>query len=160
MKNFGVALSAILIFVSCKEISKEEKVNNYAIFGETITDENVLSAQEMAKKYENLKQGDTLEVKFESKINSVCKVKGCWMNLSLGEGKEIFVKFKDYAFFVPKNADGSEAIISCKDFISEESVSEKKHYAEDAGASKQEIEKIVAPKKTLSFLADGVLIKK
>ena len=160
MKNFGVALLAILIFVSCKEISKEEKLKDYAIFGDTITDKNVLSAYEMSKKFENLKEGDTLNVKFESKINSVCKVKGCWMNLDLGDGKEIFVKFKDYAFFVPKNADGNEAIVSGKAFISVESVSEQKHYAEDAGASKAEIDKIISPKKTFSFLADGVLIKK
>lgn len=149
-----------MIFTGCKEVSKEDQLKNYAIFGETISNENVISANEMSKKYENLKEGDTLMVKFESKINSVCKVKGCWMNLDLGDGKEIFVKFKDYAFFVPKNANGSEAIVSGKAFINVETVSEQKHYAEDAGASKEEIEKIVSPKKTLSFLADGVLIKK
>jgi hypothetical protein len=160
MRNFIVIFSVLSILVGCKEVSKEDKLKNYAVFGDTISDENVMSANEMSKKYEKLEEGDTLKVKFGSKINSVCKVKGCWMNLDLGDGKEIFVKFKDYAFFVPKNANGSEAIVSGKAFISVETVSEQKHYAEDAGASKEEIEKIVSPKKTFSFLADGVLIKK
>ncbi|WP_136668055.1 DUF4920 domain-containing protein [Flavobacterium sp. H122] len=160
MKKYGIILVAGLIFIGCKKEAKEDNLKNYAVFGDTISNENVMSASEMAGKYENLKEGDTLKVKFESKINSVCKVKGCWMNLELGDGKEIFVKFKDYAFFVPKNANGSEAIVSGKAFVSEETVAEQKHYAQDAGASEEEIEKIVSPKRKLSFLADGVLIKK
>jgi len=33
-----------------------------------------------------------------------------------------------------------------------------RHYAEDAGKSKEEIEKITEPETNLMFLADGVLI--
>ena len=34
----------------------------------------------------------------------------------------------------------------------------QRHYAEDAGKSKEEIEKITEPKIAYTFLADGVLI--
>jgi hypothetical protein len=33
-----------------------------------------------------------------------------------------------------------------------------RHYAQDAGKSKEEIDKITEPKHMLTFLADGVLI--
>ena len=39
------------------------------------------------------------------------------------------------------------------------SVERLRHYAEDAGKSSDEIEKIVKPEFKLSFLADGVAIK-
>ena len=38
------------------------------------------------------------------------------------------------------------------------SVDEQRHYAEDKGATKEEIEVITEPKRTFSFLADGVLL--
>jgi hypothetical protein len=43
-------------------------------------------------------------------------------------------------------------------YVSETSVSDLRHYAEDAGASSAEIEAIIAPKITYSFMADGVLL--
>jgi hypothetical protein len=43
--------------------------------------------------------------------------------------------------------------------VSETSVEELRHYAEDAGKSQEEIEAITEPKKTYSFVADGVLLK-
>jgi hypothetical protein len=76
----------------------------------------------------------------------------------LGEEKEVMVKFKDYGFFVPTDATG-EVIVNGKAFVKETSVDELQHYAEDAGKSPEEIAKITEPKKTLSFLADGVLLK-
>ena len=92
-------------------------------------------------------------------IINVCPKKGCWMNLKVDEDT-IFVKFKDYAFFVPKSGVESKlAFISgniSKDTIS---VDRLRHYAEDAGKSSDEIEKIVKPEFKLSFLADGVAIK-
>jgi hypothetical protein len=38
------------------------------------------------------------------------------------------------------------------------SVEELKHYAEDGGKSKEEIEKITEPKKEIEFTAKGVLV--
>ena len=92
-------------------------------------------------------------------IINVCPKKGCWMNLKVDEDT-IFVKFKDYGFFVPKTGVESKiAYISgniSKDTISIERL---RHYAEDAGKSLDEIEKIINPEIRLSFLADGVAIK-
>lgn len=139
--------------------AKEVKVE-YASFGDKIVAEKAITKEQMLAKYKTLKKGDTIAVKFKSKINSVCKKKGCWMKMDLANEKESFVKFKDYAFFVPLNADNSEAIVSGKAFVDEITVAELKHYAKDGGKSQAEIDKITEPKITYAFQADGVLISK
>lgn len=135
-------------------------INDYASFGDKFQPTNVLSEKQMLKKYKNLKKGDTIAVKFKSNIKAVCKKKGCWMELDLTDDTKSFVKFKDYGFFVPLNADNSEAIVSGKAFVDVVSVSELKHYAKDAGKSQAAIDSITEPKVTYSFMADGVLIAK
>ncbi|MEO8233788.1 MAG: DUF4920 domain-containing protein [Flavobacterium sp.] len=165
MKKIILSLAIMTSLISCNQKNKDinsdaNAKNEYANFGNKISDEKAITAQEMAEKFETLKEGDTVNVKFKSKINSVCKKKGCWMTLNLGDNKEAFVKFKDYAFFVPKNADNEEAIVNGKAYVSIESIDELKHYAKDAGQSQASIDSIVAPKTTYSFMADGVLIKK
>jgi hypothetical protein len=151
------------IFMSCeskKEVSKEEKTVSYAKFGDSISSENAMTNSEMIEKFASLKEGDTLSVKFKSSINEVCQKKGCWMTLALADDKEVFVKFKDYGFFVPKNAQEKEVIVNGKAFVSIETVDVLKHYAKDAGKSQAAIDSITEPKVTYSFMADGVLIAK
>jgi hypothetical protein len=80
--------------------------------------------------------------------------------MELTDGAEAFVKFKDYGFFVPMNAQKRAVIVEGKAFIEETPIAELKHYAEDEGKSKAAIDSIVAPKKEFKFLAHGVLIAK
>ena len=54
---------------------------------------------------------DSLKVKLIGKIDAVCQAKGCWLKMAAGDGKMMTVRFKDYAFFAPKNASGKTAII-------------------------------------------------
>lgn len=131
----------------------------YATFGDKISADKALTKDQMLKKYASMKKGDTVNVKFKSKIMSVCKKKGCWMKMDLADNKESFVRFKDYGFFVPLNADNSEAIVSGKAFLDVISVDELKHYAKDGGKPQEEIDKITQPKITYAFQADGVLIQ-
>uniref|UniRef100_UPI0035622737 DUF4920 domain-containing protein n=1 Tax=Seonamhaeicola sp. TaxID=1912245 RepID=UPI0035622737 len=91
-------------------------------------------------------------------VLKVCKAKGCWMTLDLGDGNEAMVKFKDYGFFVPKDIAGKDVVVNGKAYVKEVPVDELQHYAEDAGKSAEEIAAITKPKKTFSFEADGVLI--
>lgn len=164
MKNIAILLIAILCFMSCKqdaekqaEAAKETTVE-YASFGKKIIADDAIDAASMAKHYKGIKAGDSINAKVRAKVNSVCQAKGCWMKLDLENGEEAFVKFKDYAFFVPMNIAGDEVIINGKAFVKETPVAQLRHYAEDAGKSKAEIEKITEPKRTLGFLADGVLL--
>jgi hypothetical protein len=109
-------------------------------------------------KYNEMKAGDTLMVKTTGKIQEVCSKKGCWMKLDMGDDQVVRVTFKDYGFFMPLNADG-EVIIHGNAYVSETSVDDLKHYAEDAGKSQEEIDAITSPERTFAFVADGVLLK-
>ncbi len=157
---FGVVLMTLLTSCNDKKVTAMTNDNVYESFGDSITAQDAMTSAEMKSKFEGMKVGDTVNVKFASKINKVCKKKGCWMTLDLSDGKEAFVKFKDYAFFVPKNADNEEVVINGKAYVGLESVDELKHYAKDAGKSQAAIDSIIAPKTTYSIMADGVLIKK
>lgn len=102
-------------------------------------------------------QSDSLIV-LRGTVTSVCKMKGCWMELDQGNGEHLRVDFKDYALFMPKDLPGKEVIIrglASKKTLSVESL---RHFAEDAGKSNEEIEEITEPRTSLSFEADGVLI--
>lgn len=164
MKKLILFSIGMMAFISCndkKEIVENEVVEqvNFKSFGDSISNEGVLTNQEMLAKYQTMKPTDTLNVKFGADIISTCAKKGCWMTLNLPEGQESFVKFKDYAFFVPKEgAEDHYAVVEGKAFIEEISVDELKHYAKDAGKSQQAIDSIVEPKRTLRFMANGVLI--
>jgi len=167
MKKIALLGFALLSMLACKnsaETTPEEATEEVAVvddkyqhFGEDITDENVMSKDEMIAAYSNMKVGDTIPVKFTSKVNSVCQAKGCWMRLDLGEN-ESFVKFKDYGFFMPKDIAGQEVIVEGKAFVEETSVDDLKHFAMDAGKSQEEIDAITEPELTFSFVSSGVLI--
>lgn len=140
-----------------KSISFEDA--SYVFYGEKFHPENVISAEEMLMIYDEMELDEPKEVIFKGKINSVCQSKGCWMRLDLGvEDKESFVKFKDYAFFLPMDSAGSDAIIKGIASKKETSVEDLRHFAEDAGKSEEEIEKITEPKVEYTFVADGVML--
>ena len=112
-KSAILIVLAVFVFYSCKnegtnkdvkEIEKQEV--KYLSFGENIEAENSISSAEMSEKYKNLKEGDTLNIKFSAPIKEVCKSKGCWMKLDLGNEQESYVNFKDYGFFMPMNPFG------------------------------------------------------
>lgn len=170
MKKVFCLLFFSVALVSCKnaaeiEVSQTEQLQeqvfaSYTAVGDSVSVDGILSASEMTDKFEGLAIGDTIDAKFRAEVASVCKSKGCWMNLKLENGEEAAVKFKDYAFFVPKDIEEKEVVVNGKAFVSVVSVEDQRHYAEDAGKSEEEIAAITEPKKTLSFLADGVLIEK
>lgn len=133
----------------------------YETFGQDLdVKQPVLSKEDMWKKFDHLKEGDTLHVAFTSTIKEVCQKKGCWMQVDLDQEKSSFVRFKDYGFFAPMNAAGHEVVMQGKAFVSIVSVDELKHYAKDAGKSETEIAAITEPKVTYAFEADGIAIAK
>ncbi len=81
------------------------------------------------------------------------------MTIDMGEGKSMRVTFKDYGFFVPLNADGHVATLKGAASVDTVDVETLRHFAEDAGKSKEEIEAITEPEYELTFEATGVLIK-
>ncbi len=142
---------AVILSVSSVLAQKTES------FGEKIKLDGAIEGASFLKQIDGK---DSLLVKISAPIVNVCQKKGCWMNVDLGEGKQMMVRFKDYGFFVPKDADGKIAVMDGVAFREVLSVDMLRHYAEDAGKTKEEIEKITEPETRLSFEASGVLIYK
>lgn len=139
----------------------DDKIEEFAFasFGNKINTDDAIAASSMANHYKTIQFGDSIDTKMIAKVNEVCQAKGCWFTLNLEDSNEVMVKFKDYGFFVSKDIAGKEVIVNGKAFVNEIPVDELRHYAEDAGKSKEEIAQITEPKKTYSFEADGVLVK-
>lgn len=124
-------------------------------FGDAITADGAVTMPEMLAKMQGQ---DSVLVKVKGKVESVCQVKGCWVNLHDDQAGDMFVKFKDYAFFLPKDIAGREVVMEGYAFRDTTSVEDLKHYAEDEGKSKEEIAAITQPKEELKFLANGVVL--
>lgn len=169
MKKYLFVTLAIVSLFACngqkasdKKIQNTNQDNNetaYNSYGAEFEKGEPLSAEAMLAEYKKMEVGDTLKVSFETSVNTVCKMKGCWMTLDVPGEEDIRVSFKDYGFFVPKDIEERQTIVSGKAFLTEISVEDLKHYAEDEGKSIEEILKITEPKQSMAFIADGVLLK-
>ena len=72
----------------------------------------------------------------------------------------VFVKFKDYGFFVPKTGiKGKKVLMTGEIFKDTISVERLKHYAEDAKKSRTEIDLITEPEYKINMIATGVAIE-
>ena len=176
-KKFIASLSIVaLLVVGCnkstqstattakKAISEDEaykifkaKQTDGKTFGEQVTPTGAISYDAMLDK---MVKTDKLEnVKVEGTVSAVCKAKGCWMNIASDKGAEpMFVNFKDYAFFMPKDLAGKKVVMLGNAFKEITPVEDLKHFAQDEGKSKEEIAKITKPKEEMKFMASGVII--
>jgi len=94
----------------------------------------------------------------EGPVSGVCQNKGCWLTMQ-HEGKEMRVRFKDYAFFVPKDCGGKTARVEGVLAIEKIPVDEARHYLQDAGKN-DAADKITEPVDGYTFMASGVLLQK
>lgn len=156
----------ILFFFGCS--SKEKNMENkdhrttsfaeserVVYYGDHFELENAVQASDLK---DILKGRDSMDVKVEGRIIEVCQKKGCWMDMKLKDGDRMKITFKDYGFFVPKDAAGKNVLMDGtvkKEMID---IATLKHYAEDAGKSDAEIESINAPQEKIVFEARGVAL--
>ena len=166
MKGFNIIIVIFLLLGSCKEQNTQSKTEEKVaidketeIFGESFVADNAMKEAEIALAFKDLSETDTLTTAFSGVVTDVCKSKGCWMKVSLGDGQETMVTFKDYGFFVPKDIVGKEVVVNGKGFIEKMSVEDQQHFAKDGGATEEEISEITAVKVTRSFIADGVILE-
>ena len=148
-------LTFIFALIATSHLGYAQGKAKVSTFGKKIDGSNAIDASLLDR---NMQGKETINIKLKGKIKEVCQRKGCWMNIDIGDGKEMKVRFKDYGFFVPKDAAGKIVVMEGVATREETSVQELRHYAEDAGKSKEEIEKINQPEKSTSFEASGVLI--
>ena len=130
--------------------------NDGRAFGEPINEKGAISYATLMKKME---KSDKVKAKLVGQVSSVCKVKGCWMQvLPANAETPIFVQFKDYGFFMPLDLAGKAGLMEGEAYYAVTTVEELKHFAEDDGKSQAEIDAIKEPLKELKFMANGVMI--
>lgn len=162
MKNIHLSLMALVLFVllgSCtgtKKIAETKVVHEQ--YGEQILPTDYISFAEMLTVLE--KEG-TFTGKVKGTVVSVCQKKGCWMTMNAGsDTNELFVKFKDYGFFMPFDLSGKEVVVRGSANKETTSVDMLRHYATDGGATEEEANKITEPETAFNFMADGVVVVK
>lgn len=144
-------LFALLLLTSCSTAT----ISADGFYGESFKQENFLALDDLTQL---LSGKDRVNAVVKGKVESVCQKKGCWMNIVSDNGESIFVKFKDYGFFMPLDLAGKEVVMNGYAFTEVTSVEDLRHYAEDEGAPKEEIDQILAPKEEFKFMASGVYI--
>lgn len=142
--------------VACQPSGESADTRSFAFFGDTIETQGAMAPQAML---DALKSTDSLETTLEAPISAVCQTKGCWMDLDMGNGQNITVRFKDYGFFVPMDAAGKTAVVSGYVKVDTLTVDWLKHKAQDAGKSQAHIDSITEPRVEYSFMANGVAIE-
>lgn len=165
MKVFNIILVLLLVLAGCREnkskdqpVTAEASTEEARLFGESFDPEGYESGSDMALALSQLDASDSLSVSFRGQVTDVCKMKGCWIKVSLEGQEDMRVTFKDYGFFVPMDIVGKEVTLHGKGFVKELSVEDQQHLEKDGGATDEEIQKINSPKLTYSFIADGVLL--
>lgn len=123
-------------------------------FGEKTTLDGAVNADELTT---ILKDKQTAEIKIKGKVIEVCKMEGCWLKMETSSGP-MMIRMKDHSFMVPLAMNGKTIIARGTAAFKETSVEMQKHYAEDAGKSKEEIEAIQDPRKEITMEATGILV--
>src|SRR5690349_4241660 len=137
MKYLSVALLLVIGIISTAVGQPPAApANEGSSFGAGTTAEKAIAGDQLPQL---VKDKDSAPVKVIAKVLDVCPKKGCWMSLEMPDKTTVFVKMKDYAFFVPLAIIGKTVVIDAEAKTIETSVDELKHYAEDAKKSKEEI---------------------
>ncbi|SHO60161.1 DUF4920 domain-containing protein [Algoriphagus zhangzhouensis] len=127
-------------------------------YGEDFAEPKILLTQ-IPNLIKEVEEKGSVEATIQGEIQEVCTNKGCWFTMDLPNGESMRVTFKDYGFFVPTNSQGFPIILKGVATMTETDVDTQRHYAEDQGKSKEEIEMITEPKREITFEATGVIIE-
>ncbi|HTO15704.1 MAG TPA: DUF4920 domain-containing protein [Edaphocola sp.] len=169
-KVFGIALSAILLLsytAQAQDVDKEpgcikseEKTTiptakKGQVYGADIASKNVVNVKDFSKR---LNGENPVKMQVKGTVTSVCQAKGCWAMVDLGKGVEVFVKMKDYNFFLPTDIKGKQILLSGDAFVETHSIEELRDEARKHNKSDEEVDAINKPEEELRFTAYGVTV--
>ncbi|MDZ4072935.1 MAG: DUF4920 domain-containing protein [Sediminibacterium sp.] len=157
MKKLLIAFSLFLAVNTLSAQPPQVPADAGATFGKVTTAENAVSMEQYVQLLESKGDGKPLEGKIIGIVKEVCQKEGCWIKVESPNGN-LMVKMKDHKFAVPVVLNGKKVVIDGVGTLTTTSVKQLKHYAEDAGKSKEEIAKITEPKKEIVIQAAGILV--
>ena len=144
------ALSSLLlisVLIGCASVKSE--------YGIVKVDETAsISVAELVSRMDKSKDPQTLTIK--APLSAVCQNAGCWVQVAKPDGKPLMVRFKNHFTIPPTTPLGTESYIHGVAYWDTVSVKMLRHYAEDAGKSPEEINKITQPEFKLNFEGDGI----
>ena len=153
MKKISFLLVVIIFALQANAQPPKVDAQKGMIFGKQTADVPVVEVDKMPA----LVVGEPQLVKVKGKVIDVCKAEGCWLKMETAKGP-MMIKMKDHAFLVPVSLEGKTIVAEGMASVSETSVAMLRHYAEDAGKSKEEIDAIKAPKTEMKLDATGILV--
>ena len=146
MKAVSVVFLLGLI-ISCASLKNE--------YGIVKVDETAaISVAELVTQMDKSKDPQTVTIK--SPLSAVCQNAGCWVQVPKPDGKPLMVRLKNHFTIPPSTPIGTEVYIHGMAYWDTVSVKALRHYAEDAGKSVEEINKITQPEFKLNFEGDGI----
>jgi hypothetical protein len=151
-----ILLSLFIVAAIGVHAQDKEKVqaSKGVIYG-FVSDENKpVSPDEIKTKLVN----DQFEGQVKAKVTEVCKAEGCWIKVQKADGTAMMVRAKDHKFLMPENIVGKTVLIEGSATVKEVTEEMRKHYAEDGGKSKKEIDAIKGSEKDVQFAAKGVKV--
>ena len=155
MKKFYQLLAVACLISSIAFAQAPKSAVKGQTYGEKISKNGSIPVSKLERK---MASAETYNTKITGKVLEVCTKKGCWIKLDNGTGEPLQVTFKDYGYFMPTDIVGKTIALDGFSKKTTSTVEELKHFAEDAGKSKEEIAKITQQKKAISYEAKGVLV--
>ena len=153
MKKILIAAAALVLSFNINA-QDEATAKPGTVFGAVSEKGAVVTANELETKMVDNK----FDGKVKGKVVEVCKAMGCWAKIQKEDGSTIMIKVKDHEFAMPLDIVGKIVVAEGSAELKETSVNMLKHYAEDAGKSKEEVDKIKEPKKELLMTIKGVKV--
>ncbi len=154
MKKLLVLIPVLLLTFAMMAQPPKGPADKGMTFGEKITVDGAVNADDLSTV---LSGKSTADVKVKGKVVEVCKAEGCWLKMQTANGP-MMIKMKDHSFMVPLDMNGKTIVAQGTATFKETSVEMQRHYAEDAGNTKEEIAAIKKPKKEMTMQASGILV--
>ncbi|MDO4229508.1 MAG: DUF4920 domain-containing protein [Capnocytophaga sp.] len=130
-------------------------------YGAGVTDENSVERvydTEMLASQLNESNPEMSDLIIKAKVTDVCPKRGCWITLENDANVLMFVKMKDYGFFLPNSIVGKTILLDGKATYKTTSVEKLQANAKKAKKSRKEIRAITEPRKEIHLLATGIRV--
>ncbi len=154
MKKIVFLLFTIAALSSQAQDKEKIQAAKGVVYGQVSQEKSPVAVDQLNDKLTN----DAFSGQVKGKVMEVCKAEGCWIRLRKADGSAMLVRAKDHAFLMPENIIGKTVLVEGDAIVKTTSEEMRRHYAEDAGKSKEEIEKIKGPEKSIEFSAKGVKV--
>jgi len=152
-KIFFLSLLVVGIASNAQDKEKVQAAKD-VVYGQVSEEKSPVAVDDL----QNRLVDDAFAGQIKGKVAEVCKAEGCWIRLQKKDGSTMMVRAKNHAFLMPENIVGKTVLIEGNATVKETSEEMRKHYAEDAGKSREEIAKIKGSEKSVEFAAKGVKV--